>query len=260
MKEQLTNTFASIAVFLALSGIVTAAEWGDLKVRFAYDGPAPKPERVNVTKDGQFCGQFGLLNESLVVNKKNGGVRAVVVFHYHRASTPPIHPDYEKSATAEVVLDNQKCRFEPRIAIMRTSQTLVLKNSDTVAHNTNYQGFRNADNVLIPSGGMAKKKLPEQETRAIPVACNIHPWMKGWILVRDNPYGAVSDKDGHLVIKNLPVGEWTFQFYQEELGYVANLKLNGKPTSWKRGRPKLEIKPGVNDLGEIKFKLKDEGK
>lgn len=260
MKKQLINTFASMALVLALSSVGAAAEWGDLKVRFTYDGPAPKPAAINITKDAQFCGQFGLLNESLVVNKENGGVRDVVVFLYNRGSTPPIHPDYKESAMAEVVLDNKKCRFEPRIAVMRTSQTLVLKNSDSVAHNTNYQGFNNADNVLIPSGGIAKKMLPVQENRAIPVACNIHPWMKGWILVRDNPYGAVSDKDGNLVIKNLPVGEWTFQFYQEELGYVAKLKLNGKPTSWTKGRPKLEIKSGMNDLGEIKFKLKDEGK
>lgn len=262
MKRQLKTTVAAIALtamFLS-AGLSSAAEWGDLKVKFTYDGTAPKASAVNVTKDAQFCGTFGLVDEELVVNPKNGGIANVIVYIYNTGSPPPIHPDYEKTADAEVVLDNMKCRFEPRVAVMRTTQTLILKNSDTVAHNTNYTCFapgNTSDNVLIPAGGKVPKKLPAPERRAIQVACNIHPWMKGWVVVRDHPYAAVSDKNGELLIKNIPVGEWTFQFYQEAVGYVADIKLNDKPTSWKRGRPDLEIKPGVNDLGEIKFKLKD---
>jgi plastocyanin len=246
----------ALILLLAVSASLPAAEWGDLKVRFTYDGPAPKADRVNVNKDAQFCGTFGLVNEDLVVNPENGGIANVVVFLYNRDSTPPIHPDYDESATAEVVLDNKKCRFEPRVAVLRTTQTLILKNSDSVAHNTNYTCFANAsDNVLIPAGGQIAKNLTEPEIRAVPVACNIHPWMKGWVVVRDTPYAAVSDKNGELIIKNLPVGEWTFQFYQEAVGYVDDVTLNDKATSWKRGRPDLEIKPGMNDLGEVKFKL-----
>ncbi|MBP86130.1 MAG: hypothetical protein CMJ64_05340 [Planctomycetaceae bacterium] len=251
----------SVITLVLLAGLTTslpAAEWGDLKVRFTYDGAAPKPKPINVNKDAAFCGDFGLVDEELIVNPQNGGIANVIVYLYNRDSTPPIHPDYAKSAKDEVILDNVKCRFEPRVAILRTSQTLILKNSDSVGHNTNYTCFSNAsDNVLIPAGAQIAKTLTEQESRAAPVACNIHPWMKGWILVRDNPYAAVSNKDGELIIKNIPASKWTFQFYQEAVGYVADIKLNGKPTSWKRGRPELEIKPGKNDLGEIKFKLKD---
>jgi hypothetical protein len=249
--------FLTVLVLLfVLTASGPAAEWGDLKVRFAYDGTAPKPKPINVNKDAQFCGPFGLVNEELIVNSQNGGIANVVVYLYNRDSPPPIHPDYEKTARDEVVLDNKKCRFEPRVAILRTSQKLILKNSDTVAHNTNYTCFTNAsDNVLIPADGQIAKMLTEAEPRAIPVACNIHPWMKGWIVVRDNPYAAVSDKNGELVIKNIPAGNWTFQFYQEAVGYVDDIQLNGRSTTWKRGRPELEIKPGMNDLGEVKFKL-----
>ena len=249
------ESLIALLVLFVLGTSVTAEEWGDLKVRFTYDGPAPKPKPVNVNKDPQFCGTFGLVDDELMVNPQNGGIANVIVYMYSD-SKPPIHPDYEKSAAAEVVLDNKKCRFEPRVAVLRTSQTLILRNSDGVAHNTNYTCFANvSDNVLIPADGEIAKKLTVAERRAIPVACNIHPWMKGWIVVRDDPYAAVSDKNGELIIRNIPTGEWTFQFYQEAVGYVAEIKLNGKPTSWKRGRPDLEIKPGMNDLGEIKFKL-----
>ena len=32
------------------------------------------------------------------------------------------------------------------------------------------------------------------------LSCNIHGWMKGWILVCDHPFFAVTDKDGSFVI------------------------------------------------------------
>ena len=77
--------------------------------------------------------------------------------------------------------------------------------------------------------------------------------MTGWLVVKDNPYMAASDENGELVIENLPVGKWTFQLWQEKAGYVAKAKQNGKSVSWRRGRMEVEIKPGENDLGEIKL-------
>ena len=40
------------------------------------------------------------------------------------------------TASDEVVLDNKDCRFEPHVAVVRTSQKLALKNSDPVGHNS----------------------------------------------------------------------------------------------------------------------------
>jgi hypothetical protein len=254
MKKSLLLTIVTVSL---LSGSwLSAAEWGDLKLKFVYDGTAPTSSPINVNKDPQVCGAFGLVDESLIVNKENGGIQNVIGYLYTRGKTKvPTHPSYAETADAEVVLDNKGCRFSPHVAIVRTSQKVVLKNSDKVGHNTNYSTFSNPpQNILIPSGGQVTKDLTQAERLPAKVACNIHPWMTAWLVVRDNPYAAVSNKDGELVIKNLPVGEWTFQFWQESGGYVAKVKKDGKATSWKRGRVKVTIKPGMNDLGEIKYK------
>lgn len=235
---------------------LSAAEWGDLKLKFVYDGSAPTATPINVNKDPQFCGQFSLVDEQVVVNKENGGIANVIAYLYTRSGPKPeVHPDYAADADAKVVLDNDKCRFEPHVVLLRTSQTLVLKNSDAVGHNTNYSTFSNPpQNILIPSSGSVEQKLTLAERLPAKVACNIHPWMTSWLVVQDTPYAASSNKDGELVIKNLPVGEWTFQFWHETGGYVADVKQNGAATEWKRGRLEVDIKPGMNDLGEIKYK------
>lgn len=252
-------TLVILAVSLVSSTSLSAAEWGDLKLTFVYDGAVPTPKPINADKDAQFCGQFGLVDEELVVNKENKGIANIVAYMYTRTGPKPtIHPDYEAEADAKLTLDNLKCRFEPHVVMLTTTQTLLLKNSDPVGHNTNFAGFRNVPfNDLIPPGGRIEKQLTVGGERAV-VTCSIHPWMKAYIVVHDTPYGAISNKNGELLIKNIPVGSWTFQLWHGGIGgYVADVKQNGKATTWKSGRLDVTIKPGMNDLGEIKYVPKE---
>ena len=228
-----------------------------MKVRFTYDGTAPSPLPTNVTKDQEFCGKFGLVDEKVVVNAENGGIQNIVATLYRgRNNSPiPIHESYLEHVRDEIVLDNNKCRFEPRVTVLWTPQTLVLKNSDTVGHNTKIETFANpAINDIIPAGATANKLFPRAERRAAGVACSIHPWMTAWLVVRDDPYAAVSDKDGNLEVKNLPEGDWTIQFWQEVQGYVQDVKVNGKKSEWKKGLVEVKIEDGkITDIGSVQF-------
>jgi len=197
-----------------------------------------------------------LKDESLVINAGNRGIKDVLAFVYfarRESSRMPIHESYFDQARKTVSVDNAGCRFEPHVLTLWSSQTVEIINSDDVAHNTNFSTLTNLGlNQLIPAKSSIKVKFPLAESRAVPIACNIHPWMEGLFLVRDNPYFAVSDKDGNLEIKNLPEGEWTIQFFQERAGYVRKGKRQGTPISWTRVRIKVAIENGkTTDLGTI---------
>lgn len=247
----------SIAVLIVcLGGAANAAEWGDLKIRFVYDGAAPAAKKLVPNKDVQVCGKHDISDETLVVNSANNGIRDVIGFvNLGRGKKlSAIHPDYEKTAKDNVVLDNKGCIFVPHAMVLRTTQTLLVKNSDSVGHNTNVTALSNTpQNLLIPAGGEVKMKFPSEERVVLPASCNIHPWMKSNIAIIGHPYGAVSDKDGVLTIKNLPVGKWRFKFWQEKSGNIDAGKLNGKSFKWRGGRNEFEIKAGMNDLGEVKI-------
>lgn len=242
---------------LLLAGRGQAADWGDLTATFVYEGAVPSPAKISINKDPEFCGKFGLVDESLVVNPKNKGLANVIVFMSLARTDPkpPIHESYVAAKKEKVVVDNDMCRFKPHVALVQAGQTVTLGNSDTVGHNTKVDSFANPPiNYTIPAGAKLDQQFSLDERLPTKVSCSIHPWMNGWLVVKEVPYMGVSDADGKLTIKNVPAGKWTFQVWQEKAGYVDDVTVGGKATKWMRGRVEVTIKAGANDLGTVGLK------
>lgn len=248
----LVFTTGLLAVATAISP-VAAQTWGNLKLRFVYDGDAPDAKPANITADQQFCGKFHVVDESLVVNKENNGIANVVVSLStgRRGPQPSIHPSYEASSTDAVTLDNSHCRFDPHVVAVRPRQPLTLGNSDAVGHNVNIACLFNPQyNKVIPAGGQDTYQFALEERYPVKVTCNIHPWMAAWILVRNHPYVGISDSDGNLKLANLPAGTWTFQFWQEKAGNLTQLKIPGAKELGK-GQYQITVAEGDADLGDV---------
>jgi hypothetical protein len=221
-----------------------ASTWGNLTGKFVYDGPEPMPARLAITKDEQVCGKHNLIDESLIVDSSSKGLKNVVIFLADKKAA--VHPDFEATAEDKVKFDNDHCRFEPHILPLRTSQTLEIHNSDPLAHNSNLTPLGDRPfNNLISENNAVNYSFSKQQNAPVMVTCSIHPWMKGYVFPRDNPYVAVTGEDGSFEIKNLPAGKHDFQVWQEAVGGLA-----AKP-EWKKGKFKLEINEGDNDLGTI---------
>lgn len=221
----------------------SADAWGNLTGKFVIEGPPPTPAPLAITKDEQVCGKHGLHDESIEVGMGDG-LKNVVIFLADKKA--PIHPDYEETATATVRFDNHHCRFEPHILPLRTTQKLEIHNSDPVAHNSNLTPLGDAPfNQLISENNATAYQFHKQQNKPVAVTCSIHPWMKGYVFPRDNPYAAVTGEDGSFEIKKLPAGKHEFQVWQEAVGELA-----AKP-EWKKGKFKLEIQEGDNDLGTV---------
>lgn len=242
---------AALAATLIGSMSAQAAGWGSLKGRIVVDGTPPKPAPLVVSKD-QFCIDKKPVNEAIVVGKDNALVNAVVYLRVATGKKVQVAPSYEAKAKEPVVLDNSGCSFHPHITLVRVGQTLDIKNSDPVGHNTNVAVF--AFNQTIPSNGQSQIKASTAGALPTPVVCNIHPFMKGYVLSQDHPYMAVTGDDGTFEIKDIPAGKQDFQFWHEAGGYLKNLTLkDGKTDS--RGRASLTIADGQTlDLGDVKVK------
>ncbi len=250
------NVILALAVLFAFPLSAVHAQWGTLTGQFLYDGKAPERAPVKITKDQAFCGKHELLEETLVVNPENGGVQNVVVYLYlsRRQKAPTPHPDYAKTANAEVRIDNLNCHYVPHVATLRTTQTLIVGNKDAIGHNTKVDTIKNVPiNPIIPAGSEIKQKFPNEERLPVLVSCSIHPWMNARLVIKDSPYMAVTDADGKFTIANLPEGKWTFQLWHESSGYVTSGKIDGKTQKWSKGRMSVTIGSGTNDLGAIKL-------
>ncbi|MEO1525674.1 MAG: methylamine utilization protein [Planctomycetota bacterium] len=253
MKQ--STRFLSLACAAALASLTlstaASAETGTLRVTFKYKGTAPAASTIDPTNDKAFCGKKDIPDESLIVNKDNNGIKNVMLYVYTgRGGTKLPKMDLEPKVHE---LANKECRFEPHIVVAKVGDTVRVTNPDEVGHNANFAFFKNeGQNPTVPAGGSVDIKLEETEPAPIPVTCNIHNWMQARVLVLDHPFAAVSDENGVLEIKDIPVGEITFRGNHES-GSMTKVIIEGKETDWKRGRFEIEIKPGMNDLGVVEI-------
>lgn len=245
----------AIGLMLFLATTAAAQSWGDLSLRIVYDSDElPKPAPVAAAGAVPFCGGLGLKTDNLLVNAKDRGVANVFVYLFEDAAAKvPVHPSYAKSAADEVELANKGCAFVPKAVAMRTTQKFIGLNPDPVGHNMKFDPLDNPPfNDAIPAGGSIAKTFSKAEKTPVAMSCGSHSWMAGFVLIREDPYFAVSDASGKVTIANLPAGTWNFRVWHG--AFISQAKLGGKPVEWPRGRISWEIKPGKNDLGEILVK------
>jgi hypothetical protein len=245
---------ACVALVVALAGSsAPAAGWGSLKGRFVVDGKPADPPPLSVDAKEPFCVQEKPKNEAWVVGADGALKNGVVYLRLGRGKKITPHPDYEAQLKEPVVLDNHRCSFVPHVTLVRVGQKLVVKNSDPppVGHNTNIAIF--SFNQTIPSESQTEIPVARDAPLPMPVVCNIHPFMKGYLLSQEHPYMTTSGEDGTFEIKNIPAGKHEFQFWHEAAGYLRDLKLQSGKTN-RQGRADLTIAAGETlDVGDIKI-------
>jgi hypothetical protein len=247
-----------LVLLTLLAAPAVAQEWGNLSAKFVLSGTPPTPRKLDVNKDVEYCGQHGLVDETIKVGQ-GGALGNVVIYLTPRpGAKTPVHPSYEEELKKEVLIDNAKCRFDSHVTVVRTKQKIVIGNSDPIGHNTKADFFNNPSfNDLIPAKSSITKVFEKAETTPSTISCSIHPWMSAKLLILDHPYAAVSsEKDGTISMKNVPVGTWTFTVWHESVGYVNEFKQGAKAVALRRGRWELDIKKGDNDLGTLTVDVK----
>lgn len=252
MSENRMNALRFAIVFLAaatVGGVCSAAEWGSLKGRFVIDGTPAQLAPLTVNKD-PYCIQKNPPNETVVVGTGNGLVNAVVYLRAPYGKKVDVAPEYAAKLKQAAVLDNNGCQFKPHILTVRVGQQLTISNSDPVSHNTNITLL--AFNPILPAKQNNQIEVSKDSPLPSPVNCNIHPWMKAYMISLSHPYAVASGADGTFEIKDMPAGTNEFQFWHEAPGYLKNAKFKGGTTD-ARGRAKITIAAGKTiDLGDIK--------
>lgn len=209
---------ASSATSPAGSDSAASAPIGDATVSGSvkFTGAKPKAKKIQMTADA-YCKTVHSTSvdaEDVVVNP-NGTLKNVYI--------------YVKSGLAagltfaapkeEAVLDQKGCMYSPHVIALQANQPLVIKNSDGVLHNINARPKNNPGfNIGQPVKEMKTTKTFPNPEVMIPIKCDVHPWMGGYIGVQAHPYAAVSNDSGSFSLKNLPAGTYEIEAWHEVYG------------------------------------------
>lgn len=189
----------------------TVSGGGTISGTVKFEGRAPVPERLSVTKDPAACGIQPLYDQSLMIGTE-GGIANVVVTLDGIGKGEPLVP------LKDVRFDQKGCEYLPHVIAFPAGSTVQVINSDGILHSIH------TESILNPPVDMAQpafKKIIDvtvADPEIIKVGCDAHNWMQGWWYVAANPYYAVTGPDGKYVIKNVPPGTYTLKVWQEKLG------------------------------------------
>lgn len=112
-------------------------------------------------------------------------------------------------------MDQRSIAFQPHVLPVVAGTTVNFINSDDVQHN-----------VFTPSAAGDFFNLgawPKGQTKSytftkvgkVELLCNVHHEMHGYILVLQNPFFALTDKEGNFRIENVPAGTYTLKVWHE---------------------------------------------
>jgi len=186
------------------------ANGGAIKGKVTYTGSVPT-RKIIPTKDQEVCG--GIRDEPQVIVGPDSGVLDAIVY----LKEVPKGKRWDKPKKTPTI-NNRKCNFEPHVQVMPAGMSLAILNSDPVLHNTH--GFlikATVFNVAMPKQGMRVER-PIRKPGIVRVECDAHGWMLAWIYAADNPYYAMTGRDGSFTIKDVPPGEYTMVVWQEHTG------------------------------------------
>ena len=203
--------FMQIIIFLIIAVLLMpgTAFSGSIQGVAIFSG---KIEQLKPYKTGKYkkaCGS-DIPNESILIDNK--GIKNSVI---------SLHGKKLKKRGGEYKLDQKKCRYEPHVITVPLDSELKIHTSDPINHNIHTYSFENDPINIMFLPGQDPYTQEMEEAEVIKVECDLHDWMRAWVVVTPNGYSAVSGADGSFEIPDVPPGKYELTAWHETLGSLT---------------------------------------
>ena len=156
---------------------------------------------------------FSLMASAGTISGKVSGVTGESVVYVEAVAGKTFPPPTDKP-----VIDQKGLMFSPHIVAVQQGTTVEFLNSDKVAHNVfwiSVGGNKKLGHNLGTWPQGEKRPFKFDNPGAVPLLCNVHPEMSGYVVVSPTPYFAVTDKSGSYKIDNVPDGSYNVTAWHE---------------------------------------------
>lgn len=123
-----------------------------------------------------------------------------------------------ESPKEHAIMDQKNLVFIPHVLPVLAGTTVDYLNSDDVLHNV-FTPDKCSEKFNLgtwPKGQIRSYTFNEVGCNTV-MLCNVHPEMEAYVLVLQNPYYAVSTKEGKYMIKGVPAGKYSLRIWHERL-------------------------------------------
>lgn len=223
-KEVLSLALVTALVGFPFSSLLAyeggaVSDGGTISGVVKFKGTAPTPKKIEANKDTEVCGKTQKFDESLIVSGGNL-VNAVVYISDIKKG--------KKMEPQKATLDQKGCDYQPHVLAFTAGSSMDINNDDGILHNIHsYSKVNTPFNMAQPKFKKTMTvKIDKPET--INIKCDVHGWMNGYLFAADNPYFAVTQKDGSFKLIDVPAGTYTVEIWHETLGKMSQ-KVTVKP-------------------------------
>lgn len=136
------------------------------------------------------------------------------------------------------VIDQIDKEFVPHVKPVRVGSRVHFPNKDNVRHEV--YSFSPAKKFQLPlySGTTAPAVLFDK-AGVVTLGCNIHDWMIAYVYVADTPYSGKTAKEGTIVLKDLPPGDYVVSVWQPRMSEAEDTTVK-RVTLAKSGLSEVE--------------------
>lgn len=216
-----TIVFAVTAALAAVLALPVAAR-AQGSITGTISANAKTLPTIRVTIDPKVCGT-DMPDEAILVDAEGHLANAVVTLTGVKA----------RGNAAEITVANDRCRFVPRVQVLRPKGIVHATSKDPMLHTTQAltPTGQTIFNLALPAPDINLAR-PLNDPGLVRIACNIHRWMRGWVVVTDE-VAAVTGPDGRFTLPDVPPGTYELKVWHEALKAPPQkvTVAAGKPTT-----------------------------
>lgn len=113
-------------------------------------------------------------------------------------------------------IEQRDIAFQPHILIVPVGATVGFPNRDKVRHHV-YSFSKTKKIDLKLYGREEARSVTFDRAGVVPLGCNIHDSMSGFVFVTTTPFAQQTDQAGHVVIAGVPAGAATVRVWHPSI-------------------------------------------
>jgi len=217
---------------------------GTIKGTIEFKGTPPIMKVPKKRSEADICKNKKIKHNAVVI--KNGKLKDVFI----GIMDEQLESEYSASVIKKV--DQQNCVYVPRIQSVLVDQQFIISNSDATTHNINSTiGSEVLFNKAHPKGAL-DINVSYEEPGIYRLKCDIHPWMRAFVIVTDNPFNTISNSVGSYTIKMIPPGTYKLVAWHSQFGKkTVHISIEDNRTSFASFTYDEKDSPPTENIGEL---------